>query len=393
MEKTVYLDNAATTKIKPPAVVKAVADALSGLGNAGRDSASSSLSASRIVYDAREELAQLFGAQSAENIAFTANSTEALNMVISGLILEGGHVVTTVMEHNSVLRPLYRLQREKGVSLTVLPADERGNISLTELEKALLPSTRAVVITHCSNLTGNLNDLGRIGRICAEKKVFFIVDASQSAGIFPIDIEKMHISALCFTGHKSLFGPQGTGGIAVGSDLVTPDGRCVISPLKVGGSGIHTFEREHPNELPTALEAGTLNAHGIAGLLAGVRFIKETGMQVIRQKEDFLARRFYEGVKDIPGVILYGDMRPWSQNEGIRAPIVSLNIGDYDSARIGDVLYTDYGIETRCGGHCAPLMHESFGTAEQGMVRFSFSYFNTQEDVDAAIQAVQKICL
>ena len=392
MDKTIYFDNAATTKMKPPAVVRAVTDALSGLGNAGRGAASSSLGASRIVYEAREELAGLFGARSAKHIAFAANSTEALNTAISGLIPEGGHVITTVMEHNSVLRPLYRLRRDRGVSLTVLPADERGNISLAELEKAVLPATRAVVITHGSNLTGNLNDLGRIGEICAEKGIRLIVDASQTAGIYPINVEEMHISALCFTGHKSLFGPQGTGGIAVGSDLVTSDGKCLITPLKVGGSGIHTFDEEHPDELPTALEAGTQNAHGLAGLLAGVKFIKETGPEVIREKEDRLACRFYEGVKDLPGVILYGDMRPWSGGTGMRAPIVSLNIDDYDSARVGDVLYTEYGIETRCGGHCAPLMHASFGTVEQGMVRFSFSYYNTEEEVDAAIRAMREIC-
>ena len=438
--------------MKPPAVIQAVTEALSGMGNAGRGAGTSSLGASRTLYETREELAALFGAVSPSCIAFAANSTEALNTAIRGLICDGDHVITSVMEHNSVLRPLYQLEKERNIRLTILPADRSGRIRLLHsaaadnesngnkrdvqfgnaadkrdgeqeqipsLEEVITSETKAVVLTHASNLTGNLNDLSIIGKICREKGVYLIVDASQSAGVFPINIEEMHISALCFTGHKSLFGPQGTGGIALGSDLMTPDGKCLLAPLKVGGSGIHTFDREHPKEMPTALEAGTQNAHGISGLLAGVRFIRETGQEIIREKEDRLARRFYEGVKDLPGITLYGDFSCWENpadpaegdsadgsaytgrtsghSQGrpllMRGPVVSLNIGDFDSARVGDALYTEYGIETRSGGHCAPLMHRHFGTVEQGMVRFSFSYYNTEEEVDAAVRAVTELCL
>ncbi len=379
MEKQrIYMDNAATTLPKPSGVSEAMVKALGCLGNAGRGSTEESLDAARIIYDTREGLCQLFHAESPKQIAFTSNATESLNIAIQGLIDPGDHVVSTVMEHNSVLRPLYE-REEAGATLTLLPTDAWGNISYENLEAALRPDTKAIVCTHASNLTGNLNDIRRIGQIARKHKVLFLVDASQTAGMFPIDVQEMGIDVLCFTGHKSLYGPQGTGGIYVREGLT-------IRPLKRGGSGIDTYNHQHPDLMPTALEAGTLNGHGIAGLNAALKYIEGKGMDVLRKEAQERAWEFYQGIKEIPGVTVYGD---FSSKE--RAPIVSFNLGDYDSAEVSDELLMSYGISTRSGGHCAPLMHQALQNVEQGAVRFSFSHFNTKEEVEIAIRAVREL--
>jgi len=374
----IYLDNAATTYKKPDAVIDAVSQALRGMGNAGRSSGNASLNAARVVYDTREKLASLFGASSPSRIAFTLNATMALNTAIEGLIDPGDHVITTAMEHNSVLRPLYRKQKE-GVELTILPADSEGRIDYELLKKRIRPDTRAIICTHASNLTGNLTDIRAIGKMVQDNATLFIVDASQTAGVFPINMKEMGIDVLCFTGHKGLLGPQGTGGIAVGEGVR-------IRPLTVGGTGTHTYSHEQPLEMPSALEAGTLNAHGIAGLSAAISYIEEFGMDNIRAEEQRMAFRFYNGVKDIEGVKLYGDFRSLN-----RAAVIALNIRDYDSGSVGDELMDKYEIQVRSGGHCAPLAHKALGTEEQGAVRFSFSHFNTDEEIDTAIRAVREI--
>lgn len=374
----IYLDNAATTMRKPKRVIDAVAAAMGSMGNAGRGANDASLSASRVIYDTRDKLAKLFHAEDARQIVFTNNSTESLNIALKGLLEPGDHVITTMLEHNSVLRPLYEL-REKGVKLTILESDPKGNFSLEDMEKAILPETKLIVCTNGSNLTGNYVDIEKVGELAHRHGLLFVVDASQTAGVFPIDVQDMHVDVLCFTGHKGLLGPQGTGGMYVRRGLS-------IRPLKTGGSGVQTFSKTHPVEMPTALEAGTLNGHGIAGLGAAVDYLEETGIDTIRAKEQALAKRFYEGVKEIPGIRFYGDFDSWD-----RCPIVTLNIGDYDSSEVSDELLTQYGISTRPGGHCAPLMHEAFGTVEQGSVRFSFSHYNTEEEIDTAIQAVREL--
>lgn len=273
----IYLDNAATTLQKPENVVKAVAEAMMTSGNAGRGVNRASLSAARMIYETRERLAELFHAESASRIAFTSNVTESLNIAIKGILRQGDHVITTVMEHNSVLRPLYEME-EKGVSLTIIPCDEKGNLCVEDIESAVCSETRAVICTHASNLTGNVNDLEKIGAICRKYHLLFVADAAQTAGVFPIDVQKMGIDVLCFTGHKSLFGPQGTGGIYVREGLS-------VQSLKSGGSGVESFRKKHPENMPTALEAGTLNGPGIAGLGAGVAFIQQIGMEQIRKKK------------------------------------------------------------------------------------------------------------
>ena len=374
----IYFDNAATTMKKPPQVVQAVTEALCSMGNSGRGSHDASLDASRVIYDTRVKLAELFNAENPSRIAFTANATEALNIAIKGILRAGDHMITTALEHNSVLRPLYE-KEERGVELTIIPADSSGNIDYGELEKEIRPDTKAIVCTHASNLTGNLVDIARVGGIAAAHNVLFVVDASQTAGVFPLDVQEMNIDILCFTGHKSLMGPQGTGGIYVREGVV-------VRPLLSGGSGVQTYSRRHPEQMPTALEAGTLNAHGIAGLGAAVQYIRDTGIDVIRKKEQELMRGFYEEARAIPGIRIYGD---FTAEE--RAPIVSLNISDYESAAVSDTLARDYGIYTRSGGHCAPLMHQALGTVEQGAVRFSFSHYNTMEEVCLAVSALNEL--
>lgn len=374
----IYMDNAATTIRKPETVIQAVVDAMTSMGNAGRGAHGASLSASRIIYNAREALARFFHAENPKQIVFTNNSTESLNIAIKGILKPGDHVITTMLEHNSVLRPIYEMQG-KGVEVTIISADKKGNFSYEEMEAAIRDNTKAIVCTNGSNLTGNYVDIGRVGEIAKKHKVLFVVDASQTAGVYPIDVQEMGIDILCFTGHKGLLGPQGTGGMYVREGLE-------IRPLKSGGSGVQTYSKHHPKDMPTALEAGTLNGHGIAGLLAGVEYIEKVGIDTIREEELKWMWKFYHGVKDIPGVKIYGDFEAEK-----RCPIVTLNIGDYDSSEVSDELLMTYDISTRPGAHCAPLMHEALGTVEQGAVRFSFSHYNTEEEVETAIRAIKEL--
>lgn len=374
----IYLDNAATTLHKPPQVMDAVVRAMTAMGNAARGAHGGALEAARTVYNTRVKLARLFGCPRPDHVIFTANSTEALNIAISGLIRPGDHVITTDCEHNSVLRPLYRLE-EGGAALDVVPADRLGRVAYEDLEALLRPDTRAVVCTHASNLTGNVLDIARIGEMARRRGALLIVDASQTAGALPIDMEAMGIDVLCFTGHKGLMGPQGTGGLCVRPGVE-------IEPWKVGGSGVHSYDRRQPREYPTRLEAGTLNGHGIAGLSAALDFLQEVGLEAIEAKERALMDRFYQAVSAMDGVTVYGDF-----SQARRSAIVSLNIRDYDSAAVSDELSETYGVATRPGAHCAPRMHRALGTTDRGAVRFSFSWFNTQDEVDEAIRAVGQL--
>ena len=374
----IYLDNAATTLQKPPCVGQAVLDALAHGGNPGRGAHEPTLHAARLVYRAREALATLLHAESPDCIAFAANVTQALNTALSGLVRPGDHVITTVCEHNSVLRPLYRL-REQGAQVSFVEVDDAGRLRYDQFERLLRPNTRFVAVTHASNVTGNLTDLAFVSAFAKKHGLTLIVDAAQTAGARPIDVQALGADVLCFTGHKALLGPQGTGGLYVRPGLA-------VRPLVVGGSGIHSFDEVHPSQMPTALEAGTLNGHGIAGLHAAVEYLMAEGIDKIRTREQELMWRFYEGVKDIPNVKVYGDFS--TKN---RCPIVTLNIGAYDSSEVGDALLMDYDISIRPGAHCAPLMHEALGTVGQGAVRLSFSHYNTEEEVDTAIRAIQEL--
>ena len=375
----IYLDNAATTLQKPQCVIDAVVQAMTTMGNAARGAHSSSMSASRMVYETRCKVAKLFGCRLSENVVFTCNSTEALNIALNGIFSPGDHVITTDLEHNSVLRPLYRLEKQGIIELSFVPADRQGRPDYAAFEGLIRSNTRAIVCTHASNLTGNMINLVKVGGIARKHGLLFVVDASQTAGAVPVDMEAMNIDILCFTGHKGLMAPQGTGGLCIREDVE-------IRPFKVGGSGIHSYDREQPKPYPTRLEAGTLNSHGIAGLWAALDFLEKTGVDTVREKETALMRRFYEGVSRIEGVTVYGDF------EAERTAVVTLNIRDYDSGAVSDALYEDYGIATRAGAHCAPRMHQALGTTDRGAVRFSFSLFNTEEEVDAAVRALTEIC-
>lgn len=373
----IYLDNAATTMKKPQCVIDAVVNAMTHMGNAGRGANEASLDASRIIYDTREKISDLVNLKNPSRVAFTCNSTESLNTAIKGILTNKDHAITTSLEHNSVLRPLYELE-EKGMELSVVQCDENGNINYDDFEKLIKENTKAIVCTHASNLVGNVLDVKKIGEIAKKHNLVFIVDASQSAGVFPIDMQDMNIDILCFTGHKGLLGPQGTGGLCVREGIN-------VRPLKVGGSGVNTFSKTQPEAMPTILEAGTLNGHAIAGLNAALDYLKEEGIENIQKREEELMFRFYNGIKDIKNIKIYGNF------ENKRAAIVAFNIGDIDSAAFSDELSLYHEISTRPGAHCAPLMHKAMNTVEQGAVRFSFSHYNTEEEIDTAINAVKEI--
>lgn len=376
----IYLDNAATTMHKPQEVIDAVTQAMCSLGNAGRGATSGALDAARTIHGCRAKLARLLGCPRADHVCFTPNSTAALNTVICGVVRPGDRVVTTVLEHNSVLRPLNRLAAERGVTVEHAGCDVNGVLDYDELERLVTPGTCAVVVTHASNVTGNAVDIARVAAMAHAAGALVIVDASQSAGTAHIDMRAMGLDVVCFTGHKGLMGPQGTGGLAVAEGID-------VAPWAMGGTGVHSFDALQPLEWPTRLEAGTLNGHGIAGLSAGLDFIEaQGGVEAIAAHERSLAERFLTGVREIPGIALYGAF-----DQPVRSAIVSLNVGDIDSAEISDALMQGWGIATRPGAHCAPLMHRALGTERQGIVRFSFGYFNTDEEVDTAIDALRDL--
>ena len=371
----IYFDNAATTMLKPPQVARAVARAIDSFGGVGRGVHEASLDAGMTVFKARQKLSDLFGGPGPKRVAFASNATEALNVAIGGLLSQGDHAITTAASHNSVLRPLFRAEDHGVAEVTVVPVAPDGSLDYAGFDAAFRPNTRLAVVTHASNLTGDVYDVERMAEIAHGHGALLVVDAAQTAGVIPIDMAAQGIDVVCFTGHKSLFGPQGTGGLCVAEGVE-------IEAFKVGGSGTHSYDREHPAFMPEHLEAGTLNAHGIAGLLAGLEYIEGKGVEAVRDETLVLARRFEEGMRAIPSVKLYGG------GEGDRTGVVALNIGDADSSLVADMLNTAYGICTRAGAHCAPLMHEALGTERQGAVRFSFSHFNTPEEVDAGIAAV-----
>ena len=374
----IYFDNAATTLHKPHEVIEAVVHAMTTAGNASRGTHTGSLAASRTVYETRKKIADFFHCSRADHVIFTSNSTEALNIAICGTLGKGDHIISTDLEHNSVLRPLYHLE-EQGASLTFLSANKKGCIDYDDFKRSIKPNTKAIVCTHASNLTGNVLDIERIGRIAKAHNLLFIVDASQSAGCIEINMETMNIDILCFTGHKGLLGPQGTGGLCIHESVE-------IRPFKHGGSGIHSYEKGQPQAYPARLEAGTLNSHGIAGLCAAINYINTITIPVIAKKEQELLWHFYKGICNIPEIHIYGDF-----DTKERAAILSLNIEGYDSGTVSDLLSQEYDIATRPGAHCAPRMHQALGTTETGAVRFSSSAFNTMEEVETAIQALKEL--
>lgn len=373
----IYLDNAATTMRKPDQVVQAVTDSLTSFGGVGRGVHKASLEAGMAVYDARYAIAHLLNAPSASRVSFTPNVTVALNIAINGLLKDGRTALTTAASHNSVLRPLFRARDERGCEVRIVPIEPNGALDMDAYENAL-EGVDVVVVTHASNLTGDVYDIARMSALAHDAGAVFVLDAAQSAGTMPVDMAALGVDVLCFTGHKGLFGPQGTGGLCLAEGVE-------IEPLFEGGSGTHSFDERHPRFMPEALEAGTINAHGLAGLAAGVAWIEERTPEAIHTYTSGLVERFLYAIADIPDCRVYGG------GSIDRCAIVALNLGDRDSALVADALAQEADICTRAGAHCAPLMHKALGTEGQGAVRFSFSAFTTQEEIDKAAVALHVI--
>ena len=369
----IYFDNSATTLKKPAAVSEAVAYAINNFGNAGRSFHSAVLTANREIYNTRAQAAKLIGLDDPLCVAFTSSATESLNLVAGGLCEQGAGVITTVMEHNSVLRPLYL----KGCDLSFIDCDNNGNLRVEMFEKLLKPQTKFLFCTHGSNVTGNITDAAALYDICKTHNITMVLDISQTFGCTDVNINMADI--FCFTGHKSLFGPQGTGGIIT-------NGEFDFNITKTGGAGTHSFEKTQSKQMPDVFEAGTINSHSLYGLQKGISFIIDTGIENIRTKQTRLMKLFYDGIKDLKNIKIYGDF-----SHENRLPIVSLNVADLTSSELSEKLWTEYKIATRPGSHCAPLLHERLGTAQLGIVRFSFSYFNTEEEIKAGIAAIGAI--
>ena len=371
----IYFDNAATTLQKPPELAQAITEAIKTFGNPGRSFHQPAMEASRANLSARKEIALLTGLENPLNVAFTSGATESLNLVLSSLVLPEDHVITSVLEHNSVLRPLYKI----GCELSFIPCDSRGHLIPDDLDSLLKPNTRFLVCTHGSNLSGAFTDTDALRDFCRKRGLVFILDVSQTLGC--VETFAAMADVLCFTGHKALFGPQGTGGIIVNKQL---DFRLV----KTGGSGTNSFDTSQALEMPEIFEAGTPNAHGIAGLGQGAAFVNRTSVSDIKSSTALLVEKFLDGAGDIPGIVLYGAEKSYG---GPRLPIIALNIGSLTAADLALRLWEKYRIATRAGIHCAPLLHKHFGTEARGMVRFSFSVFNTTEEITLTIQALGEI--
>lgn len=381
-QRLIYLDNAATSWPKPPQVAEAMVTFMDQVGaNPGRSGHRLSVAAGRVVYEVREALADLFHARDPLRVAFGLNATDALNLALHGLLRPGDHVVTSSMEHNSVMRPLRALEH-RGVEVTVVPCSPQGFLDPGDVERALRPHTRMAVLTHASNVTGTLLPIREVGEVARRHGVLFLVDAAQTAGAVPIDMEADAIDILCFTGHKALLGPMGTGGLVLGERVDAAD----LRPVRQGGTGSRSEHEEHPDFLPDLCEAGTPNAVGLAGLLAGVRWVQERGVEAIRAHEQALTARLLDGLAEVPGVVVYGP-RDATRQTGT----VSFNLEGLDPSEVGLLLDEEYGILCRVGLHCAPAAHRTLGTFPRGTVRFAVGCFTTREEVDAAVDAVRKI--
>ena len=380
MNKEYYFDNSATSNPKPKAVLEKVQEALISFnGNPGRSGYKKAVEIDRAIYNVRVKIAEFFNIKDPLKIAFTSNASESLNFAVKGAGLSDCHIISSVLEHNSVLRPLHYLRDEKNVSLSFVSPHKDSEDFLKEIKSLINEKTKAVVLNHISNVTGYIADIEAVGKLCREKNLLFIVDASQSAGFLKIDVEKFNIDILCFTGHKSLFGIQGTGGIYVREGIS-------LNPLLEGGTGSFSKLPRQPKRMPELLECGTLNTPGILSLGAGIDFINSVGLENIKNHEYALTKRFIDKISEIENITIYG------YKDIFRGAVVSLNIKNISSSDLSAVLDEEFNICTRSGFHCAPLAHKFYDTYETGMVRFSFGYFNTAEEIDYAAEALKEIC-
>lgn len=374
-----YFDNAATSFPKPDIVYDSIMKVMKEYGaNPGRSGHKLALRLGREIFETRELIAKLFNIKNPMNIIFTFNCTESLNLGIKGILERGDHVITTSMEHNSVLRPLKALE-ELGIETTVVEGDSMGRIDPRDIEKNIKDNTKLIVTTHVSNLTGTIMPIEEIGKIAKKNNVYYLVDAAQSAGVYNIDVKKMNIDILAFPGHKGLLGPQGTGGLYIGENIN-------LKEMMQGGTGSISHLLEQPDVNPDRYESGTPNGPGIVGLGTGIKYIMEEGIDNIRRHEEELTKYFIEEVVKIKGVKVYGPLNVKEQGA-----VVPINIGDEDSSEISYILDEHYNIAVRPGLHCAPVAHKTIGTFEQGVVRFSFGPFNNFDEIELGIKAIKEI--
>ncbi|CAG7654141.1 aminotransferase class V-fold PLP-dependent enzyme [Paenibacillus allorhizosphaerae] len=376
----VYMDHAASSWPKPPKVMEAMMQCMEQYAaNPGRGSHEMAVKASRVLFDGRKNLAKLFRIKNPNDISYTLNTTMSLNIAIKGYIQEGDHVICTAIEHNSVRRPLEYLKKTKGLKVSYVKTDEKGELSVDDIAKEFRDNTRLVICTHGSNLLGSILPIAEIGQLCKDKGVRLLVDAAQTAGTIPIDVGLMGIDMLAFPGHKGLLGPQGTGGLYIHPDLE-------LEPLLHGGTGSQSEAIDQPTVRPDRYEAGTQNTVGIAGLNEGVKFVLQEGTEAIHHKEWNGTQRLMEGLMAIHGVSILGP--ELGQN---KTGIVSFTIAEADSSEVAFILDQTFHIAVRAGYHCSPLAHEMAGTMERGAVRASIGYFNTDSDIDQLIHAVKEI--
>ncbi len=381
MTRLIYLDNGATSFPKPESVYTFMDQYYRKSGvNPGRSGYDMCLEAGQVVENCRKKLTAFFNGTDYNRLCFSYNSTDALNLILFGLLEEGDHAITTELEHNSVLRPLWHLNRDNGVAVDHVPFDSNGFVDPDEIANRIGPKTRLVVVNHASNVLGTVQPIAEIGRICREHDVIFAIDASQSAGKVPIDMEAMNLDVVAFTGHKSLLGPTGIGGLYVGEGVE-------IHHTRAGGTGVRSAVRPHLDEYPYRMEYGTLNSMGVAGLYAGLQWVEDHGLEALHAHEMKLTTRLRDGLRQIDGVTLY-----CQDDLTDHISVLLFNVDGVEALHVGTMLDVDYGIACRTGLHCAPLVHERIGTADiHGAVRFGVGPFNTEDDIDEAIQAVREI--
>lgn len=382
MTQIIYFDNAATSWPKPPQVLEAMIRFMNEVGaNPGRSGHKLSIEAARIIFETREALANLFNIKDPSRIVFTLNATESINLALKGILKPNDHVITSSMEHNSVMRPLRYLEKQ-GIEVSIVLCSPKGFLDPGDLEKKIKSNTRMIILNHASNVTGTLLPIREVGQIARRYNLIFLVDAAQTAGAYPIDVQSDAIDLLAFTGHKSLYGPQGTGGLVINSRISEKQ----MVPLKHGGTGSRSEYEEQPDFLPDRFESGTPNTVGISGLLSGVRFVLENGIDKIRQHELDLTERLIDGLKQFPRIKIYGP-----ENTDQRTSTISFNIEGLSPSYVAIYLEREYGILSRAGLQCSPSAHRTIGTFPNGTVRFSLSYFNNNEQIDKVIQALSSL--
>lgn len=378
----IYLDNASTTFPKPKVVSDSIYNFLVNIGgNPGRSNHNNGMESNRLLLEARETIASFFNFNNISNVIFASNITSSLNILINGCLKKGDHVITSSIEHNSVLRPLFKLKNNNLIELSIVNSNEFGFINVVDIKNAIRKNTKLIILSHASNVLGSIQPIEEIGRLCKDNGIFFILDSAQSAGVLDIDFTKLNLSALAFTGHKSLLGPQGIGGF-----IITDELNKICNPYILGGTGSMSYSLDQPDFLPDKFESGTLNMPGIVGLNEGIKFINKEGINTIYEKNSYLRNLLISNLQDIKNIKLYEDF-----NNPNYTSCVSFNSTKMDTAELSYELDYKYGIKNRSGLHCAPLTHKSIGSFPNGTVRLSISYFNTVEDINYTIDSINQI--